>query len=150
MTPALLENAGVGAGRTEGAAPADADRSEQLQRAFEQGVEYAQQQMQQQQAESDSAVREQQLGSQQQDNDERSRALASRIDELQQREYRAPMKPMACKEERSAMLACYKTTQGAPPGEVVCACQAAAEELEKCAALARQAALAKVVPGSVS
>lgn len=46
------------------------------------------------------------------------------------------------------MLACYKRTHGAQPGDVVVSCQSAAEQLDKCATLVREAALATIVDGS--
>ena len=64
---------------------------------------------------------------------------------MQRREYRAPVKPLACKEEREAALACYRSSKGAPPGSVVFACQQAARDLDKCATLMREASLAKLV-----
>ena len=120
-----------------------------LQQAFQQGAEYAAQQIAEQQAEQQQAVS--QLGSQQQleANDEQERKLRERIEALQRREYRAPVQPLACKDERAAALACFRGVEGASPGEVVTQCQKMTEELDKCAALLRDASMAKILPGTL-
>ena len=48
------------------------------------------------------------------------------------------------------MLACYRKAEGLPPGEAVALCQRACDELDKCATIVREAAMAKVVAGSLS
>ena len=75
--------------------------------------------------------------------------LRARIEALQKREYRAPVMPMACKEEREAALLCYQRTRGAAAGEVAFACQQAADDLERCASLVREAAMVKIAAGSL-
>ena len=63
---------------------------------------------------------------------------------------RAPVKPLACKEEREAALLCYREARGASAGEVVTRCQVVADELDKCAALVRDAAMSKIVSGALN
>ena len=62
--------------------------------------------------------------------------------------HRAPVKPLACKEEREAALACYRQSRGGAPGDIVANCAQVSDELEKCAALVREAAMSKIVAGS--
>ena len=62
---------------------------------------------------------------------------------------RAPVKPLACKEEREAALICYRGARGGAPGDVVLQCQKVADELDKCAALVREAAMSKIVSGAL-
>ena len=82
-------------------------------------------------------------------NAEKEAALAGRIEELKNRDYRPPLQPMQCKDEREAVLACYRANRGATAGDLVFACQPHVVELEKCATLLREAAIAKIVPGSL-
>ena len=121
-----------------------------LQQAFQQGAEYAAQQIAQQQAEMANLSVAGQAAAQHEANEEYQRKLSARIEELQKREYRAPVKPLQCKEEREAALACYKSTKGKTPGEVYFACQQAADDLDKCAALVREAAMSKIVKGALT
>ncbi len=153
MSPALLANTGVGAGQrnTNGSVTlSPQERDEQLQRAFQQGVEHAERRLGEQDLSREASALQGQLASQEAQNEEQQRALAQRIEELQRREYRAPIKPMGCQEERAAMLACYRKAEGLPPGEAVALCQRACDELDKCATIVREAAMAKVVAGSLS
>ena len=147
FTPAVLEKAGA-TGGAEGAAPA-APTNEALQQAFQQGIEHAQQQLAQQLAAQEAEARAQQLEAMQDANAESDRILRERIEALQRREYRAPVKPLGCKEEREAALACYREVRGKGSGEIVTTCQQAADDLEKCAALIREAAMVKIVKGSL-
>lgn len=62
---------------------------------------------------------------------------------------RAPVKALACKEERQTALLCFQEAQGGAPGEIVQKCQQAADDLERCAALVREAAMSKIVAGSI-
>lgn len=61
----------------------------------------------------------------------------------------APVMPMACKEEREAAILCFKANSGRTPGEVYFACEQVTADLDKCAALVREAAMSKVVAGSL-
>ena len=144
MTPAVLEKAGV----AQNVEPSGGG-NEMLQQAFQQGAEYAAQQIAQQQAEMANLSVAGQAAAQHEANEEYQRKLSARIEELQKREYRAPVKPLQCKEEREAALACYKSTKGKTPGEVYFACQQAADDLDKCAALVREAAMSKIVKGAL-
>ena len=96
------------------------------------------------QAQQQDSQRQDSLEAQARANAAQERELRSRIDALQAREYRAPKMPMSCKEQRQEVLLCYQTMRGAPPGEVVHKCQTAVDDLERCATLVREAALAKI------
>ena len=151
-----------------------------LQRAFDQGREYAAQQLAQKMAE-ESETRQQQLDGMTRSNEAHEAELRVRIEELQRREYRcasrrdgpaaarsttpvlishrfcgaphrrrAPVTPLGCKEEREAALLCYKSVRGAKPGEIVTQCQQVTDELDKCAALVREAAMSKIIKGAVT
>ena len=96
------------------------------------------------QAEQIAAQRQESLNAQQAANESQERELRKRIEALQRREYRAPANQMGCKEERFATLACYRSTRGSPPGVIVDRCQQAVDDLEKCASLLREAALANI------
>ena len=52
-------------------------------------------------------------------------------------------------EERQAALVCFRETRGQSPGEIVSKCQQVADELERCSVLVREAALSKIVAGSL-
>ena len=56
---------------------------------------------------------------------------------------------MRCKDERAAVLECYRGKRDASSGEIVFACRQLVADLDRCAALAREAAIAKVVPNSL-
>lgn len=86
----------------------------------------------------------------QQANDEHERLLRERIEALQQREYRAPVTTLACKEEREAALACYRGAKGGTPGDIVMQCARVTDALDKCAAVVRDASMSKIIAGSVS
>jgi len=146
MTPALLQSSGVTGEHAQAKAEQTYDRDELARQAFQQGAEYAAQQLMQQQAELEAQARQQQLEASRQANEEQEVQLRGRIEELHKREYRAPIQPMGCKEEREAALECYRASRGAPPGSVVFACQQAARDLDKCATLMREASLAKLAP----
>ena len=143
VSNALLEKTGAASGGAQGVA------NPTLQQAFEQGAEYAAQAIAQQQAEQHAASRQEQLDAMQNANEQHERVLRERIEELQRREYRAPIKPLACKEEREAALACYRGARGGKPGEIVTQCQQVTDELDKCAALVRDAAMSKIIAGSM-
>jgi hypothetical protein len=101
------------------------------------------------QAEQVAAQRQESLDAQQAANAAQERELRNRIEALQRREYRAPANPMGCKDERFATLACYRSTRGSPPGVIVDRCQQAVDDLEKCAALLREAALANITSEAI-
>ena len=140
MTPAALGGAEPDASEPHTTLPPDT--TELLQRAFQQGAEYALQQQAEEQAEE----RRKQLDGQVRANEGRERALRARIEALKEREYRAPVVPIGtiCKDERAMAIDCYRAVRGAPPGEVVAQCQATVDALEKCATLVREAALANI------
>ena len=119
-------------------------------RRFSRAPSTPRQQIAQQQAEMANLSVAGQAAAQHEANEEYQRKLSARIEELQKREYRAPVKPLQCKEEREAALACYKSTKGKTPGEVYFACQQAADDLDKCAALVREAAMSKIVKGALT
>ena len=147
MTPALLESVGVNPNGSQSEQTAVAN--EQLQYAFQQGVEYAQRQLAQQQVQMTGAAREQRTIDLKTENEEREAMLRERIDALQKREYRAPVKALACKEEREAALSCFREVRGATAGEIVTKCQQVTDDLERCAILVREAAMSKIVAGSL-
>ena len=60
------------------------------------------------------------------------------------------MTALACKEEREAALACFRETKGKAPGEIVFKCQQVTDDLDRCAALVREAAVSKIVAGSLN
>ena len=60
------------------------------------------------------------------------------------------MTALACKEERQAALACFRESKGNAPGEIVLKCQQAADDLDRCATLVREAAVSKIVAGSLN
>ena len=62
---------------------------------------------------------------------------------------RAPVKALACKEERQAALECYKATREGSAGEVARACQRIVDDLDLCATRVREAAMVKIVAGSI-
>ncbi|KAL1496611.1 hypothetical protein AB1Y20_014215 [Prymnesium parvum] len=142
MTPELLNSSGVNTSSKADAA--SYERDELARQAFQQGAEYAAQQLLQQQAELEAEAREQQLKAMQYMNDQQEELLRVRIEELHKREYRAPIQPMGCTDERKAALECLQSSRGAPPGQVVRACQQVARDLDKCAVLMREASLAKI------
>ena len=180
MTPAVLEQAGVnphnqGAATAMGGTPNDA-----LQRAFQQGVDYAHQQYEQAAADQETVARQQRVEALEEASIEQARALRERTEALQKREYRcehlspadfarssslpgartptsllyvslcrAPVTALACKEERQAALMCFRESKGMASGEVVLKCQQAADDLERCASLVREAAMSKIVAGSL-
>ena len=76
--------------------------------------------------------------------------VRERIEALQQREYRAPVTTLACKEEREAALACYRGAKGGTPGDIVMQCARVTDALDKCAAVVRDASMSKIIAGSVS
>ena len=147
MSPAVLQNAGVNSSSQGGDYGAGAAPNEALQRAFNQGAEYAAEQLRQQQVEQEAGRRQQLLEDLEASNAEAARKLRERTDTLQKREYRAPAQPLACKDERQATLLCFRETRGAEPGEIVTKCQQVAEELERCAAMVRAASTSKIVAG---
>ena len=51
---------------------------------------------------------------------------------------RAPVKALACKEERQAALECYKATREGSAGEVARACQRIVDDLDLCATRVRE------------
>jgi len=138
----VLQNAGAGGEQPSEAVPVTSqDSSEMMQQAYQQGAEHARRDF----AEEQRQKRQLEIEAMQRANDEHERALRERIEVLQKREYRAPALPMACKEEREAALRCYRETRGMKPGEVVSRCHQAAEDLDKCATLVRDAAMSKIV-----
>ena len=60
------------------------------------------------------------------------------------------MQALACKDERQAALECYKASQGGSAGDVARACQQVVEDLDRCAVLVREAAMSKIVAGSIA
>jgi len=149
MTPALLQSTGTHPSQGHTAQETVDDRSEIVRQAFQQGAEYAAGQMMQQQASLEAQQRQDELEYKKRDNEQRERLLRERIEELHAREYRAPVQPMGCKEERDAALDCYRNARGVPPGEVVFACQRAVRDLDKCASLMREASLAKIASSTL-
>ena len=81
------------------------------------GADYAAAQHAQQQA----PERESTLAQLAEQNEGKMQALATRIEELKNREYRPPSAPMGCKEEREAVLQCYRANR-ATSSELVYAC----------------------------
>ena len=71
--------------------------------------------------------------------EQQERMVRERTEALKSREYRAPMQAFACKEEREAALLCHREKRGVPA-----ACQQVTDDLEKCAALVRKAAMVKI------
>jgi len=106
MTPALIESTGAATGgvAAAGAAGSSDVQNEMLQRAYNEGAQAAAQHYAQQQ----SAERESIIKQTEEQNEKKKEALAVRIEELRNREYRAPSAPMGCKEEREAVMACYR------------------------------------------
>ena len=119
------------------------------QQAFQQGMEYAARQLSQTQVAREASRQQDDLAALEMANDEKQRKLAATIDALHEREYRPPMQPMACAEERQNLLECYRTHRDAPAGEIVSECDRAVRALDQCALYVRQAAMAKIVPGSL-
>ena len=117
------------------------DSSEMMQQAYQQGVEHARREYEEEQRQ----ARKLEIEALQRANDAQERVLQERIEALQKREYRAPALPMACKEEREAALRCYRETRGGDAGQVVSRCHQVAEDLDKCATLVREAAMSKIV-----
>ena len=94
MSPALLANTGVGAGQrnTNGSVTlSPQERDEQLQRAFQQGVEHAERRLGEQDLSREASALQGQLASQEAQNEEQQRALAQRIEELQRRTRADPL-----------------------------------------------------------
>jgi len=77
------------------------------QRVLHTGADYAAAQLAQQQA----PERENILAQLAEQNEGKMQALAARIEELNNREYRPPSAPMGCKEEREAVLQCYRANR---------------------------------------
>ena len=77
------------------------------QRVLHTGADYAAAQLAQQQA----PERENILAQLAEQNEGKMQALAARIEELKNREYRPPSAPMGCKEEREAVLQCYRANR---------------------------------------
>ena len=123
----------------------------ELQRAFEHGAQYAAEQIAQRQAEAASASLQQTRDALKRANEEQEHMLRERIEALQLREYRAPVKPLSCKEERETALACYRGARvaNAKPGETALACERVATELDRCAILVREAAMTKIVANAL-
>jgi len=144
MTPALLQSTGAQPAGAHTAQEGADDRSEIVRQAFQQGAEYAAGQLMQQQASLEAQQRQDELEYKKRENEQGERLLRERIEELHAREYRAPVQPMGCKEEREAALECYRNARGVPAGEVVFTCQRAVRDLDKCASLMREASLAKI------
>ena len=88
MTPAVMANAGVAPNGDAQAAP-----NELLQRAFQQGVEYAQQQQAQLQNDANASASTRRLDDLEQANAEQARLLRERTEALQKREYRSASQP---------------------------------------------------------
>ena len=151
MTPALIESThAASGGQVNGQAVDGAvtlspeEHNEMLQRAFQEGADYAAAQHAQQQA----PERENILAQLAEQNEGKMQALATRIEELKNREYRPPSAPMGCKEEREAVLHCYRANR-ATSSELVYACSRVVQDLDKCATAVRGATMAKIVPGSL-
>ena len=115
MTNALLESAHANGGQAavSGGGTISAEQVNEIQqRAFQDGVDYAAAQHAQQQA----AERESVLSQLAEQNAVKKEALAARIEELRNREYRPPTAPMGCKEERDAVMARQaRVEEGAAP-----------------------------------
>ena len=115
MTNALLESAHANGGQAavSGGGTISAEQVNEIQqRAFQDGVDYAAAQHAQQQA----AERESVLSQLADQNAIKKEALAARIEELRNREYRPPTAPMGCKEERDAVMARQaRVEEGAAP-----------------------------------
>lgn len=144
ISKALAEGAGpekAAVGYPPPPSEGQAQQDELLRHAFEQGVQYATQELAQQRQQE---AHKEQMASADATNDDKQRALTAAIDALHAREYRPPMQPMGCKEEREAVLQCYRALSGAPAGELVAQCDQAVRSLDKCANAARQAAMGKV------
>ena len=77
------------------------------QRVLHTGADYVAAQLAQQQA----PERENILAQLAEQNEGKMQALAARIEELKNREYRPPSAPMGCKEEREAVLQCYRANR---------------------------------------
>lgn len=60
------------------------------------------------------------------------------------------MTALACKEERQAAIVCFRESKGDAPGDIVRKCQQVTDDLERCAALVREAAVSKIVAGSLN
>lgn len=105
MTPALIESTGAATGGVVagGAGSSDA-QNEMLQQAYNEGAQAAAQHYGQQQ----STEREISIKQMEEQNENKKEVLAVRIEELRNREYRAPSAPMGCKEEREAVMVCYR------------------------------------------
>ena len=80
---------------------------------------------------------------------DKEQELAVAIEALQKREYRAPIQPMGCKDEREAVTLCYRANKGKAAGQIVVNCEQVVRDLDLCANLVRKAAMAKIVPGSL-
>ena len=149
FSPDLLDGAAGQLPAGAAAAPSGSEAQDQLQSAYQQGLEHGAQAQQAQQADEIHRHQAAQLSALEASNAEKEAALAGRIEELKNRDYRPPLQPMQCKDEREAVLACYRANRGATAGDLVFACQPNVVELEKCATLLREAAIAKIVPGSL-
>ena len=151
ISPALIESTHAASGgqvigqAVDGAVTlSPEEHNEMLQRAFQEGADYAAAQLVQRQA----PERENILAQLAEQNEGKMQALAARIEELKNREYRPPSAPMGCKEEREAVLQCYRANR-ASSSELVYACSRVVQDLDKCATAVRGATMAKIVPGSL-
>ena len=97
--------------------------ADQLQSAYQQGLEHGAQAQQAQQADEIHRHQAAQLSALEASNAEKEAALAGRIEELKNRDYRPPLQPMQCKDEREAVLARCQVNRGATAGDLVFACQ---------------------------
>jgi hypothetical protein len=153
VSHSLMESSGApaaaagGGGAASNLAPDEADALRQ--QAFQQGMEYAARQLSESHVATEATRQQHDLVALEASNEDKQRQLTATIDALHAREYRPPMQPMACAEERQGMLECYRAHRDAPAGELVVECDAAVRALDKCALYVRQAAMAKIAPGSL-
>jgi len=150
MTPALLERAADSPVASQQLVTATrAEIETQLQLAFEQGAEYALAALKQQQVEERTRELEAQIVNAREETALREAEIATKVEALHEREYRPPMKPRGCKEERDMVLECYQSNRGRSPGDIVFACEVPVNKLVECAELVRLATLEKIIPGSM-
>lgn len=143
VSPSLMQSSKGDSETIENNAATPVPSNEMLQRAFQQGAEHAAQHFAQQQVEQ----KQEKLAAMQRANEESGASLAEKIEALHKREYRAPVGTMACQDERDAVLMCYRKTHGLAAGEVVFTCHQAVRDLDLCATLVREAAMAKISSG---
>lgn len=148
MSPALLESPVAGAAALKSQSYEARDSlQQQLNQAFQQGQEFAKQQLEQEQADAKVKIAHEHAVAVTLSSEVEKAALRDRVEALHKREYRAPLRSMQCVTERQAVLDCYRSAAKKTAGDTFFQCEKVVGDLDKCATIVREATVVKIVAG---